>query len=219
MSLPDTVLNLPSETRMLDVVRHGLASAEEACFAVAFTRFSGFGLLVDPLMEFVGRGGRARLLTSTYQAITQPAALRALRALPGVEARVQDGPTAFHAKFWWFSRAHGGLSDQLCQDVRPRTDPRDGSDAGACQGWARRLERGRAGFGRAWPRRVARPPRPPSGRRLLERRRELPERGLNLRARAAEEALSSAHRDPIGVRGAPSEDLVTEPRVLPHDER
>ncbi len=93
---------------MLDVVREGLASADDVCIAVSFTRCSGLGLLVDPIKELAERGGRIRLLTSTYQSITQPAALDTLSILPGLEARIQHGPIGFHSKFWWFKGQHEG---------------------------------------------------------------------------------------------------------------
>ncbi len=102
-----SILNLPGEPRMLDVVREGLAGAEEALLAVSFTRCSGLQLLVDPLQEMVARRGRVRVLTSTYQDVTQPEALEALLGMKGVECRVQEGPTGFHAKFWWFRGSRG----------------------------------------------------------------------------------------------------------------
>lgn len=105
----DSVLNLPGDVRMLDAVRAGLANATDVRIAVAFTRCSGLGLLLDPLREVTARNGSVRLLTSTYQAITQPEALDALLANPGLETRVQHGGTAFHAKFWWFDGASGAV--------------------------------------------------------------------------------------------------------------
>ncbi|MFP2904713.1 DUF3427 domain-containing protein [Pyxidicoccus sp. 3LFB2] len=93
---------------MLDAVRAGPAWAEEVRFAVSFTRFSGLQLLVDPLKEMLERGGRVKLLTSTYQHLTQPEALDMLLGIDGVECRVQEGRTAFHAKFWWFNAKTGG---------------------------------------------------------------------------------------------------------------
>jgi superfamily II DNA or RNA helicase/HKD family nuclease len=103
----DSVLNLPDETRMLDVVRRGLRDADEVRIAVSFTRCSGLGLLVDPLRELAERGGRAQVLTSTYQCITQPEALETLLGLPNVDTRVQSGSVAFHTKFWWFKGGGG----------------------------------------------------------------------------------------------------------------
>ena len=80
---------------MLDVVREGLAFADDVRIAVSFTRCSGLGLLVDPIKELAERGGRVRILTSTYQTITQPAALDTLSVLPGVETRIQQGNCHF----------------------------------------------------------------------------------------------------------------------------
>jgi HKD family nuclease len=76
---------------MLDVVRRGLEEADDVRIAVSFTRCSGLGLLVDSLRDVAERDGRVRILTSTYQSVTQPEALETLLALPGVETRVQTG--------------------------------------------------------------------------------------------------------------------------------
>lgn len=108
MTTPDSVLNLHGDTRMLDVVRRGLENADDVRIAVSFTRCSGLGLLIDPLREVADRGGRVRILTSTYQSVTQPEALETLRRLPRVETRVQMGAVGFHAKFWWFHGDSGG---------------------------------------------------------------------------------------------------------------
>jgi superfamily II DNA or RNA helicase len=135
MTFADSVLNLPNDTRMLDVVRRGLAYADDVCIAVSFTRCAGLGLLIDPVKEVAGRGGRVRVLTSTYQMVTEPHALEVLRTLPGVEARLQTGPVGFHTKFWWFrgdsgaecwagssNLTKGGLGANLEWNLR-RVDP------------------------------------------------------------------------------------------------
>lgn len=102
-----SVLNFPDDVRMLDVVRFALDRADDVRIAVSFTRCSGLGLLIDPLRSVIDRGGAVRVLTSTYQNVTQPEALETLRTLEGVEARVQSGPVGFHAKFWWFGAKSG----------------------------------------------------------------------------------------------------------------
>jgi superfamily II DNA or RNA helicase len=132
-----SILNLPGEPRMLDAVREGLAGAEEALLAVSFTRCSGLQLLIDPLQEMVAKGGRPKLLTSTYQHVTQPEALEALLGLKGVECRVQEGPIGFHTKFWWFrgqrgaecwagssNLTKGGLSTNLEWNIRSLEEAR-----------------------------------------------------------------------------------------------
>lgn len=97
-----SVLNLPNDTRMLDIVRDGLKWADEAAFAISFTRCSGLSLLLDTLMQFGERRARLRLLTSTYLNITQPDALESILNLKGVECRIQTGRESFHTKFWMF---------------------------------------------------------------------------------------------------------------------
>ncbi len=81
----DSVLNLPDDVRMLDVVRDAMDRANDVRIAVSFTRCSGLGLLIDPMRSVIDRGGRVRVLTSTYQAVTQPEALEVLGDLPGIE--------------------------------------------------------------------------------------------------------------------------------------
>jgi HKD family nuclease len=96
------ILNLPNDTRMLDIVRDGLIWANEAAFAVSFVRCSGLSLLLDSLKKFSCRDAKLRLLTSTYLNITQPDALESLLSIEGIECRVQTGKTPFHTKFWMF---------------------------------------------------------------------------------------------------------------------
>ena len=106
------VANLPGHLRMVDVLRNGLKTAHDIAFSVSFLRYSGLGLLIDELKAFSDRGGRARILTSTYLGITQPDALRSLVNITGVECRVHVAgfcnlPTkkatiGFHTKFFIF---------------------------------------------------------------------------------------------------------------------
>lgn len=102
------VANLPGQRRMLDVVRGALRSTRRVSIAVSFFRFSGFGLVADDLKEFQRRGGQLRLLVSTYMAVTQPDALKAVLAFPSVDARLHvvghgGAPShGFHAKMYLF---------------------------------------------------------------------------------------------------------------------
>ena len=109
MLIPETdvvISNWPGERRMLDVVRDALGSARQLDIGVSFFRFSGFGLVADDLAAFEGRGGALRLLVSTYMCVTQPEALRAVLALPGVTTRLHltdreaGAGQGFHAKIY-----------------------------------------------------------------------------------------------------------------------
>ena len=102
--------NIPGELRMLDVLRDRLKDSREVAISVSFLRYSGLGLIVDDLKTFVERGGRVRILTSTYLGITQPEALQQLSKIIGVECRVHvagftnlsptKGGTGFHTKLF-----------------------------------------------------------------------------------------------------------------------
>ncbi len=119
---------------MLDAIRAALLTAHDVRIAVAFTRCSGLGLIFDDLRSVIKRGGSVRLLTSTYQSVTQPEALESLLRLEGAQARLQSGRQAFHAKFWWFSSSEhaelwagssnltkGGIATNIEWNIR-RTD-------------------------------------------------------------------------------------------------
>lgn len=107
LSTSDAVIaNLPGQRRMLDVVRDSLRSSRKVSIAVSFFRYSGFGLITDDLKDFQVRGGRLRLLVSTYMFVTQPDALKAVLAFPNVTARlhlaspVGGANQGFHAKMY-----------------------------------------------------------------------------------------------------------------------
>lgn len=136
---PESVIaNLPGQSRMLDVVRGALHSANRLSIAVSFFRYSGFGLIAEELEEFQKRGGELRFLVSTYMGVTQPEALRALLKFPGVTSRLhlahQGGGRGrgqgFHAKMYvieddpaecWIGSSNftkGGLSTNVEANLR-----------------------------------------------------------------------------------------------------
>jgi superfamily II DNA or RNA helicase len=88
--------------RMVDRLRTGFAIADEIDISVSFVRYSGVQLIIDHLKQFLERGGRVRLLTSTFMGITQPEALRSLNQLNGLECRVQQSNIGYHPKMYLF---------------------------------------------------------------------------------------------------------------------
>lgn len=113
------VTNLPGHRRMVDVLKEALARTQRVDIAVSYVRCTGVALLYDQLKAFSRRGGVARVLSTTSMHITQPDAIRALNALPGIECRVhasnlmQSGAVSegFHAKIYLFEL---GAGDALC---------------------------------------------------------------------------------------------------------
>ena len=80
------------------------ALAQDACIAVAFILDRGVDLLRPHLIDFLGRGGRLRLLTGDYFGVTEPGGLRRLLDLDGqLEARVfETSGQSFHPKAYLF---------------------------------------------------------------------------------------------------------------------
>lgn len=85
-----------------------IGSADEILLLCAFLKWSGVRLVLDPLREFVERGGRLRVITTTYCAATDARALDELQKI-GAEIRVsyETQATRLHAKAWLFERANG----------------------------------------------------------------------------------------------------------------
>ncbi|MFK7919437.1 MAG: DUF3427 domain-containing protein [Ilumatobacter sp.] len=108
--LRSTVLmtNGPTEPSIGHELRHEVDSADGIDLVLAFIRWTGIDQLLDPLRRHVDRGGRLRVITTTYTGSTEPRALDALAEL-GAEIKVSydTRTTRLHAKAWHFQRATG----------------------------------------------------------------------------------------------------------------
>ena len=110
--LLDTTLltNAPGEPRVGSQVLAEIHSADRIDVVMAFIRKSGIAPMLAALREHCQHGRSLRVLTTTYTASTEPAALDALAALgPSAEVRVSYdvSTTRLHAKAWLFHRASG----------------------------------------------------------------------------------------------------------------
>ncbi len=111
-----------------------LESADRVDLLCAFLVWSGYAALRAGLRAFVERGGRLRVITSSYLGVTQDRVLRDLTETLGAEVRVAEDAqaTRLHAKAWIFHRnsgfdtayvgssnlSHGALHDGLEWNVR-----------------------------------------------------------------------------------------------------
>lgn len=108
--LLDTALltNAPGEPRVGSQLLAEVESADRIDVVMAFIRWSGIVPLLEALRRHCERGGKLRVLTTTYTGSTEARALDALVDL-GAEVRVSYDTTTtrLHAKAWLFRRESG----------------------------------------------------------------------------------------------------------------
>ena len=86
-----------------------LGSADSVDLLRAFVKWSGLRVLAEPLRRLRQRGGRLRVLTTTYIGATERQALDRLVNDLGADVRInyQTTSTRLHAKAWLFERSTG----------------------------------------------------------------------------------------------------------------
>ena len=94
---------------LLDELRRETETAESVDWLVSFVKMSGLRPMMPVLERFAERGGRLRVVTTTYVGATDPEAVLWLSSLPNAEIFVayDTGATRHHAKSYLFHRSHG----------------------------------------------------------------------------------------------------------------
>jgi superfamily II DNA or RNA helicase/HKD family nuclease len=103
------LMNAPGEPALAQELQAELASADRVDLLIAFVKWSGIRLVEDALKELIqNRGGRVRVLTTTYTGASEANALAAL-ARWGADVRISfdNRRTRLHAKSWIFHRESG----------------------------------------------------------------------------------------------------------------
>jgi hypothetical protein len=102
------LVNGRGQPRIGTELQRELASADRVDLLCAFVKWHGLRILDGPLADLVGRGGRLRVITTTYLGATERRALDRLVEI-GAEVRVsyETRTTRLHAKAWLFSRETG----------------------------------------------------------------------------------------------------------------
>ncbi|HMO00138.1 MAG TPA: DUF3427 domain-containing protein [Miltoncostaeaceae bacterium] len=102
------LVNARGEPAVGSEVNRELASADHVDLLFPFVRWTGVRIVRDRLADVVRRGGRVRVIASTYLGSSEPRALEALIEL-GAEVRVSYDTTStrLHAKAWLFDRRSG----------------------------------------------------------------------------------------------------------------
>jgi superfamily II DNA or RNA helicase len=108
LSASALLVNGRGQPRIGTEVQRELASADNVDLLCAFVRWAGVRILDTNLVDLVRRGGRLRVLTTTYIGATERKALDRLVRL-GAEVKVsyETHTTRLHAKAWLFHRRSG----------------------------------------------------------------------------------------------------------------
>jgi HKD family nuclease len=110
LSANELLVNGHAQPAIGQQIRSELPSATDVDFLVSFVRWTGVRTLIDELTHVIERGGRVRVITTTYMSATEPKALEEL-ARVGADVRVdyEAERTKLHAKAWIIHRP-GGLT-------------------------------------------------------------------------------------------------------------
>ena len=109
----ELLVNGAGEPAFGTVLKEEIRCADEVDLICAFVGYTGFQPLKDEFRALIERGGRVRVITSTYLGATSAKALDEL-VLLGADVRVnyQGQSTKLHAKAWLFRRP--GELDTAC---------------------------------------------------------------------------------------------------------
>jgi len=117
-------LGLSLESELKKEIR----SANEIDFLVSFIKFKGIIILEKELQEFTKRGGKLRVITTTYMGATDYKAIQLLSKLPNTEIKISYniGNERLHAKAYLFKRNTGFHTGYIGSSNFSRTALTDG---------------------------------------------------------------------------------------------
>jgi superfamily II DNA or RNA helicase len=127
LSTSALLVNGRGQPRIGYEVTRELASADEVDLLCAFIKWQGLRVLEKALLELRERGGRLRVITTTYMGATDQRALDRLLEL-GAEVKIsyETRTTRLHAKAWLFRRATGMSTAYVGSSNMSRTALTDG---------------------------------------------------------------------------------------------
>ena len=101
--------NAKGDPSLISEIRSEISTADNVDLLCAFVKWSGLSLLEPELRALTERGGKLRVITTTYIGATERRALDRLVEKLGAEVKVQYeiNSTRLHAKSWYFHRNSG----------------------------------------------------------------------------------------------------------------
>ena len=102
------LVNGRNQPRIGTELQRELASADQVDLLCAFVKWHGVRVIEDDVRKFIGRGGRLRVITTTYMGASDRRAIDRLAEL-GAVVRIsyETRMTRLHAKAWLFHRETG----------------------------------------------------------------------------------------------------------------
>ena len=99
----------PADPQLVHELGREMQSADSVDLLVSFIKWSGLRLLMPAFEEITGRGGRVRIITTSYMGASDAEAVEWLARLPNVAIRVSYDTerTRLHAKAYHFRRNSG----------------------------------------------------------------------------------------------------------------